>query len=57
MLCTGELPFKEDTPEKLMAIARDPQLSNSAHVQNLAPAYSTLYELTKLSDKEFAAGC
>lgn len=50
------VPFKEDNAEKFMAVAAHPVLSNSAHVRNLPPAFSTLYELTKLDDEQIVAG-
>ena len=50
------VPFKEDNAEKYMAVAAHPVLSNSAHVRNLPPAFSTLYELTKLDDEQIVAG-
>jgi hypothetical protein len=50
----NDLPFSASTAQRLMAIARDPRLSNPAHVQLLPASWGTLYELTKLSDEEFA---
>ncbi|MEK4034039.1 DUF3102 domain-containing protein [Methylocystis sp. IM3] len=45
-----ELPFGEDTAERLMKVARNPVLSNSDHGRNLPASYQTLYELAKLPD-------
>jgi hypothetical protein len=39
-----------------MKVASDPRLSNKNHGSLLPPSWRTLYELTKLSDEEFAAG-
>lgn len=52
-MCSRELPFSESTAQRLMAIARDPRISNPAHVQLLPASWGTLYELTKLTDEEF----
>jgi len=52
----GNLPFGASTAQRIMAIARDPRLSNPAHGQLLPPSWRTLYELTKLSDSEFTHG-
>lgn len=49
-----ELPFSSQTAQKLMAVAADPRLSNTAHVRFLPPSWGTLYELTKLDDGEWA---
>lgn len=46
-----ELPFKENTARRLMAIASDTRLSNRAHAPDLPPSWNTLYELTKLDDE------
>jgi Protein of unknown function (DUF3102) len=47
----SELPFGPRTAERLMAIARNPVLSNPTHVSVLPPSWGTLYELTKLDDE------
>jgi hypothetical protein len=47
----SKLPFGPDTAERLMAIARHPVLSDSAHAPILPPSWMTLYELTKLDAK------
>lgn len=51
-----KLDFSPDTAQRLMSIARDERLTNTAHVRFLPRSYSTLHELTKLSDEEFARG-
>ncbi len=51
----GGLPFTSRTAQRLMAIAADPKISNAAHVSHLPPAWGTLYELTKLTEEQFAA--
>ena len=48
----NELPFSLSLAERYMKIA-DHKLSNSANLQILPPAVSTLYELSKLPDDEF----
>src|SRR5262249_47566584 len=42
------LPFSEDTAERLMAIARNRVLADSAHVRSLPPVWSTLYQLSRI---------
>lgn len=49
----GDLPFGSSTAQRLMAISRDQRLVNPAHVQHLPPHWGTLYELTKLDDRQF----
>lgn len=39
-----------DTAKRLMAVARNPALSNGAHAPLLPPSWTTLYELTKLPE-------
>lgn len=51
-----QLPFGERTAQMLMAIGKDPRLTNPKHVSLLPASWGTLYELTKLSDEEFDAG-
>jgi hypothetical protein len=51
-----ELPFSEDTAQRLMAIARHPVISNTDHVRYLPPSYGTLYELTKVPEQKLLAG-
>jgi Protein of unknown function (DUF3102) len=48
MIECGELGFGASTAERLMKIARNKVLSDSAHAPNLPPNWTTLYELTKL---------
>jgi hypothetical protein len=49
------LPFKAGTAEKLMAVARNPIISNSEHAQNLPPSWDTLYQLTRVPEPELRA--
>ena len=51
----NDLPFGRITAFRLMAVAADRRLTNVTHVQHLPPHWGTLYELTKLPDKEFTA--
>lgn len=44
----SELPFGASTARMLMAIARHEWLANRQHVDVLPPAWSTLYELSRL---------
>lgn len=50
------VPFGEDAAERLMRVSSHPVLSNSAHGRNLPQSWRTLYELTKLDDKQIVAG-
>lgn len=50
-----DLPFTARTAQMLMAISADPRLTNPKHVSLLPPHWGTLYELTKLDDKQFDA--
>lgn len=50
----AELPFTARTAQRLMAIAADERLGDPTHVSLLPPAWGTLYELTKLTDEQFA---
>jgi N6-adenosine-specific RNA methylase IME4 len=50
-----DLPFAPRTAQMLMKIASDKRFSNPKHVSLLPPHWGTLYELTKLSDEQFAA--
>ena len=52
----AELPFKASTAQRLMKIAADKRISNTANVQHLPAHWGTLYELTKLPDDKFAGG-
>ena len=51
-----ELPFGQSTANKLLKIAENENLRNSEHVPNLPAHWGTLYELTKLTEEQFAAG-
>jgi Protein of unknown function (DUF3102) len=51
-----ELPFRERTAERLMAIASNTRLSKDDYRALLPPSWGTLYELTTLDDKAFEAG-
>jgi N6-adenosine-specific RNA methylase IME4 len=51
----GSLPFQEDTAQRLMKIAADPRLTNTAHGRLLPACWRTMYELAKLKDDTFAA--
>lgn len=48
MFAEKMVPFSINTAQRLMAIARHPELTNPAHVQHLPAAWGTLYELTKV---------
>jgi hypothetical protein len=60
MLEEGGLPFGSRTAEKLMAIARNPVLTDSTHESKLPDSWTTQFELTKLPlavlRKKFADG-
>ena len=49
-----DLPFTATVAQRLMKIAADPKLANAARAQLLPPAWSALYELTKLPEETFA---
>ena len=48
-----DLPFGPRTAVSLMAIARDPRITNPNLMQCLPPSYATLYKLTRLDDDVF----
>ena len=48
-----DLPFKANTAQRLMKIAADERITNTAHAPLLPPMWTTLYELTKLDDEQF----
>ena len=50
------MPFSAATAEQLIAIARHPILANPDHAQNLPPSWTTLYRLSRLSEREVEAG-
>jgi hypothetical protein len=52
-MCEKELPFTIDTAQKLMRIAGDKKLKTAQVRLLLPPAYSTNFELTKLSVERF----
>jgi len=54
-MCEKDLPFTPRTAQMLMAIAKDPRLTDAKRVSLLPPAWGTLYQLTKLDDKAFDA--
>lgn len=43
-----ELPISISTVDKLIALSRNPALTNSEHVTNFPPSWGTLYELSRL---------
>lgn len=53
VMIAEDLPFGSGTAQRLMRIAGDPRLSNTAHGPLLPPSWRTLYEITKLSDAQF----
>lgn len=48
-----DLAFQPRTAQRLMAIARDQRLTNPTHASLLPASWTTLYELTQLTDEEF----
>jgi DNA N-6-adenine-methyltransferase (Dam) len=50
----SDLPFSRMTAHRLMAIASDPRFVT--HGLQLPPSWRTLYELTKLDDRQFEQG-
>ena len=50
-----DLSFSPSTARKLVAIARDTRIANRSTVERLPPAWTILYEITKLDDKTFSA--
>jgi hypothetical protein len=49
------LPFSESTAQRLMQVARHPDLSNPAHVRDLPPSWGTLAILAQLPPGEIPA--
>lgn len=49
------VPFNQRSAERLMAIARNKQLSNSTNLSNLPPAVDTLYELSRVEPNQLKA--
>lgn len=54
-LVKDNLPFDDRTAQRFMAIAGNPILANPTHVSVLPPAWGTLYELSRLSEKVLKA--
>jgi hypothetical protein len=52
-MCERLLPFSARTAQMLIAIAEDQRLANPQYVALLPASWGTLYDLTRLSDKEF----
>ena len=50
-----KLPFKPFIARRLMAIARNPLLSDQKHATDLPPSWRTLYDLTRLPDDTLRA--
>jgi len=50
-----DLPFGPRTARMLMAIARNPVLSNRKHASVLPPSWDTLYRLSRLSEDRLLA--
>ncbi len=50
VMIAQDLPFSRHTAFRLMAIARNPLLSDVANSQHLPPSWYTLYELSKVPD-------
>jgi hypothetical protein len=51
----ADLPFNARAAQKLMAIASNPVLSKASHGTHLPPAWTTLYELSRVPEKRLAA--
>lgn len=51
-----DLAFQPRTAQRLMTIARDHRLTNPTHASLLPASWTTLYELSQLSDSEFERG-
>ena len=52
----NDLPFSRGTAERLMLVASDRRLRKAAHGPHLPTSWRTLYEITKLSDKQLERG-
>ncbi len=52
-MVTNDLPFTQRTADKLRKIANDERLTNRKHLKYLPPRWTTLHELTYLTDEEF----
>ncbi len=55
-MITHDLPFTRRTAEKLVKIAMDQRITNPKNADYLPPHWTSLHELTYLTDKQFAAG-
>jgi len=55
LFADGLVPFGQETARQLMAVSQHPVLSNSKHAWNLPPAWTSLYELTKVEPKRLTA--
>ena len=51
----GLVPFSIDSAQRLMAIADHPQIANTSTSRYLPPAWTTLYELTRVEPKRLTA--
>lgn len=52
-MVNNDLPFQRRTAEKLRTIAGDKRLTDRRYVEHLPPRWTTLHELTYLSDSQF----
>lgn len=50
-----DLPFHLRTAERLMAIAKDPRITDPTHVSILPASWGTLYAITRLGEEDFNA--
>lgn len=55
-MVNNELPFSRRTAEKLVKIASDKRITNPKNAPFLPPHWTSLHELTLLSDAQFKAG-
>jgi hypothetical protein len=49
----SDLPFGPRTAQRLMNIGENHQLANTTHASYLPASWMTLYELSRLTDKQF----
>jgi hypothetical protein len=52
-MINNDLPFERRTAEKLLKIASDKRIINQKHIPHLPPRWTTLHELTFLTDPQF----
>ena len=52
-MVNNDLPFERRTAEKLLKISSDKRLTKRTHLKYLPPRWTTLHELTYLSDSQF----